>query len=100
MVPIVSEESTRGDVAEGDPADPLCRVVHVALALYLLPVVAVVCAIGGASIVLNKAAGLVSRLAGNVPPGVGPGHPPIARPGEARWHPSASRDRRRIRAGR
>jgi hypothetical protein len=42
--------------------DPLRRVVQVTLAIYLMPVVAVVCAIGGASIVLSHAANLASRL--------------------------------------
>jgi hypothetical protein len=49
--------------------DPLQRVVQVSLAIYLMPVVAIVCAIGGVSIAL----GAVGRLAGKLTAG---GHRP------------------------
>ena len=44
-------------------ADPVRRLVHVALALYLTPVIAVVCLIGGVSILVGKATRVAERLA-------------------------------------
>ena len=99
MVPIVPEEWAGPADAGCAPVDPLRRAVHVALAIYLMPVVAIVCAIGGASIVLDRASRLAARLATEGRRGVGPGPHPLARPGEAGRTPSVSSGRRRTRVG-
>jgi hypothetical protein len=91
------QESAGPERAGADPADPLRRVVHVALAIYLMPVVAIVCAIGGASILIDRASQLANRIAVEGRRGVKPGPPPVA---ESRSRLSISQERRRIRAGR
>ena len=68
MIPIADCPITPGesrDIAgvESDQVDPVRRLVHVALALYLTPVILVVCLIGGVSIVVEKAARTAERLA-------------------------------------
>jgi hypothetical protein len=100
MIPIASEESAGLEGAGHDPVDPLRRVVHVALAIYLMPVVAIVCAIGGVAIVIDQATRLATRLAGEGHRSVKPGHPSVARSVKAGWRPAISRDRRRTRVGR
>jgi hypothetical protein len=100
MIPIASEESAGLDEAGHDPVDPLRRVVHVALAIYLMPVVAIVCAIGGVAIVIDQATRLAARCSVEGRRSVKPGHLPIARTGEAGWRPAISRNRRRTRVGR
>jgi hypothetical protein len=97
MVPSASEEST-GHARVG--YDPLRHAVHVALAVYLMPVVAIVCAIGGASIVFDRASRLAARLAVEGRRGVGHAHLPIARSGQVRWAPATAPIRRRTRMGR
>ena len=97
MVRIPLQESDGPEPAEADPTDPLRRVVHVALAIYLMPVVVIVCAIGGVSIVFDRASKLAARLAVEARRGVKPGHLPVAGSGSKL---SISGDRRRIRAGR
>jgi hypothetical protein len=91
------QESAGPEQAGDDPADPLRRVVHIALAIYLMPVVAIVCAIGGASILFDRATKLAARIAVEGRRDLKPGHLPVV---GSRSRPSISRDRRRIRAGR
>ena len=96
MVPIAMVESTV-PAASGSGGDPLCRVVHVALAIYLLPVVAIVCLIGGASIVIGSASRVVARLA-SVGPGVGsPAHSAFAGPSRLGLSPRSRGVRQRAR---
>jgi hypothetical protein len=94
MVPIAPEES---DGPERGGADPLRHAVQVALAIYLLPVIAIVCAIGGASIVLDRASRLATRLGFEGHRAVKPGPLAITRSASRPMLPS---DRRRIRVGR
>jgi hypothetical protein len=70
MVPFAESSVTSGEAAEPGvdagrtgEADPFRRVVHVALALYLTPVILVVCLIGGVSIMFGKASKIAERLA-------------------------------------
>ena len=76
--------------------DPLQRAVQISLAIYLMPVIAIVCAIGGASIALGAAGKLATRL-------TAVGHRPawprphaFAGPGRAA---ARAAERRRVRAG-
>jgi hypothetical protein len=100
MVPIASEESTKDEGASPSPPDPLRRVIHVALAIYLTPVIAIVCAIGGVSILFNKASLLARRFA------IGPDRRPqpkrfaALRPEQGGVKPPLSGDHRRARVGR
>ena len=94
MAPIATEESTGIDAGG---RDPFRRAAHVALAIYLLPVFAIVYAIGGASIVINRASRLASRLATDGRRGARPRPLPVVRSGEAEWSPSAYQGRRRTR---
>jgi hypothetical protein len=64
MAAIASESWAGPDEAASPAIEPLGRAVQVALAIYLLPVVAVVCAIGGAAIAADHAGRLVARVAG------------------------------------
>jgi hypothetical protein len=100
MIPIASEESAGLDEAGHEPVDPLRRVVHVALAIYLMPVVAIVCAIGGVAIVIDQATRLAARCAGEGRRSAKPEPLPVARTGEAGWRPAISRNRRRTRVER
>jgi hypothetical protein len=70
MVPFAESSVTSDEAAEpevdagrGVEPDPVRRVVHVALALYLTPVILVVCLIGGVSIMFGKASRIAERLA-------------------------------------
>ena len=70
MVSSPESPATPGEALELQPdagravgADPVRRLVHVALALYLTPVIAVVCLIGGVSILVGKATRVAERLA-------------------------------------
>ena len=94
MAPIASEESPG---SEGDGGDPLRRAVHIALAIYLMPVFAIVCAIGGVSIVIERASRLASRLAAVGRRGPGPRPLSVARSDETGWRPSTYQERRRTR---
>lgn len=94
MVPIASEESTGTEGGGADRADPLRHAVHIALAIYLMPVVAIVCAIGGISIVVDKTTKLAASLATGGHRGVKPGHLSVVRSGS---RPTIPTDRRRIR---
>jgi hypothetical protein len=62
MVPIELEESAGPDPSEAVSADPLRRIVQVALAIYLMPVILIVCAIGGTSIAFDRTAKLAARF--------------------------------------
>jgi hypothetical protein len=57
------EKTTNFGTASAGRPDRLRQVVHVALALYLTPVVAIVCVIGGISIVVGKATRAAERHA-------------------------------------
>ena len=63
--PVSPHEATELEIDPGRAAeaDPSRRFVHVALALYLTPVILVVCLIGGVSILFGKATRAVERLA-------------------------------------
>jgi hypothetical protein len=100
MASIASEEPT-GDSTRGvEPRDRLRHFIHVALAIYLMPVVVIVCAIGGASIVFDQAARLAGRLT------IKPGRdrkPGPSRAGRSRGNGARSpngRDPSRTRVGR
>ena len=97
MVRIPLQESAGPEPTGTDPTDPLRRAVHVALAIYLMPVVVIVCAIGGISIVFDQASKLAARFANETRRGVKPSHLPVAGSGSRL---SVPRDRRRIRVGR
>jgi hypothetical protein len=62
MASIATEKPTADSARDVEPRDPLRHVIHIALAIYLMPVVAIVCAIGGASIVIDKATQLAGRF--------------------------------------
>jgi hypothetical protein len=94
MVTIAPEESGG---PEREAADPLRHAVQVALAIYLMPVIAIVCAIAGASIVLDRASRLATRFGFEGRHAMNPAHLPIP-PSLSR--PLLSRDRRRTRVGR
>jgi hypothetical protein len=104
MVPFVessvtSDEDTELEVESGRvvEADPLRRVVHVALALYLTPVVALVCLIGGVSILFGKANKIAERLVFRPPQRDEDGPLPVARPGGQETGPRFRDDRGRTR---
>ncbi len=97
MVPIAPEKSAGPEREGDDPADRLRHVVQVALAIYLMPVIALVCAIGGASIVFDRAGRLATRLGFEGHRVIKPGHLPIPR---SVSRPLVSRVRRRIRVQR
>jgi hypothetical protein len=78
MAPIAPEESATATIERG-AANPLGRVVQVALAIYLMPVIAIVCAIGGASIAIGEASRFASRLRFEGGRAARPGHPPLLR---------------------
>jgi hypothetical protein len=106
MVPFVessvtSDEDTELEVESGRAveADPLRRAVHVALALYLTPVVALVCLIGGVSILFGRANKVAERLAFRPPRRDGDGPLPAARPGGQETGPRLRDDRGRTRIG-
>ena len=61
MVPIPDDPETTCSVQ----ADPVRIVVQAALALYLMPVVAIVCLIGGTSILAAGTIRMIGQLAGN-----------------------------------
>jgi hypothetical protein len=70
MVPFVESSATSDVAAEPEvdagrtiEVDPIRRLVHVALVLYLTPVILVVCLIGGVSIMFGKASKIAERLA-------------------------------------
>ena len=70
MVPFVESSATSDVAAEPEvdagrtiEVDPIRRLVHVALVLYLTPVILVVCLIGGVSIMFGKAGKFAERLA-------------------------------------
>jgi hypothetical protein len=97
MDPIAWAEGNGPDRTSPASVDPLQRVVQVSLAIYLMPVVVVVCAIGGASIVLGAAGRLAARLTSH-------GHRPdwprphaFGRPDRASTRRTA--ERRRVRVG-
>ena len=67
MMPTSGRSLKPGDTRDivrfgADRADPVRCLIHITLALYLTPVVLVVCLIGGVSIVVEKAARSVGRL--------------------------------------
>jgi hypothetical protein len=98
MVRIPSQESAGPESTGADPGDPLRRAVHVALAIYLMPVVVIVCAIGGISIVFDRASKLAARFRDETTrQGAKPSHLPVTGSGSRL---SVPRDRRRIRVGR
>jgi len=100
MVRIPWEESAGPERSEAelvDPADPLRRVVHITLAIYLMPVVAIVSAIGGVAILFERATRLASRVAADARGDIKPGPVPIT---GSRSSASISREQRRIRVGR
>jgi hypothetical protein len=100
MTSIATKEPT-GDSARGvEPRDPLRQIIHAALAIYLLPVVAIVCAIGGASIVFDKATRLAGRL--RIKPGLDfkPGPSQSGRSGRDGARSPNGRDQSRTRVGR
>jgi hypothetical protein len=70
MVPIQDDPVPEGQAP--DPAathecraDPVRTAVHIMLALYLMPVLLVVCLIGGISVLIGGVARFASRLVGN-----------------------------------
>ncbi len=80
MIPIALEDSAGSDRAEVLGGDRLGHAVRVALAIYLMPVVAIVCVIGGASILVTRASRLVSRIGEDRVRLPQPSHLSIARP--------------------
>jgi hypothetical protein len=58
MVPIPDDP-----VTPSQPRDPVRFMVHAALALYLLPVILVVCLVGGTSILAGEAVKITRRVA-------------------------------------
>jgi hypothetical protein len=62
MVPIALEDSAGPERTAIDGGDPLGHAVRVALTIYLMPVIAIVCVLGGASILIGRASRLVSRF--------------------------------------
>jgi hypothetical protein len=70
MVPIQDDPVPKGQAPEPEAirqaqADPVRIVVQAALALYLMPVVLVVCLIGGTSLLAGGAARFAGQLAEN-----------------------------------
>ena len=91
--------NSNGDEVRTDGSDPVLRLVRIALALYLSPVVLVVCLIGGASIVLSKAVRAAERLASWPTHRVRYGHLLLTRPGDAWPGPRFRGDRERTHVG-
>ena len=107
MVPFAESPATpdQATESEDDPeravvADPARRFVHVALALYLTPVILVVCLIGGASIMFGKATRVAERLAFRPPHRDKNGHREATRSGVEEIERSFRDDRGRTRVGR
>ena len=98
---VTPDEDTDWEGDEGRPAGaaPVLRLVQVALALYLSPVVFVVCLIGGASIVLSKASRAVERLSTWPTHRDKYGHLLLTRPGDDRPGPRFRGDRERTHVG-
>ena len=97
MVLIASEESAVPDRERIEAVDPLHHAVHVTLAIYLMPVIAIVCAIGCASILFDRASRLATRLGSEWSGDVKPSRLPGPRLG---FRPIIARERRRTRVGR
>jgi hypothetical protein len=97
MDPIAWAQADDANPAGRDPVDPLQRIVQVSLAIYLMPVVAIVCAIGGASIALSAVGKLATRLTaqGHRPSWPGP-HATASTAGSKARQASG---RRRVRVG-
>jgi hypothetical protein len=71
MVPIQDDPVPKAQAPDSEAirqarADPVRIVVQATLALYLMPVVLVVCLIGGTSVLAGGAARLAGRLVGNL----------------------------------
>jgi len=67
MAPIPDDPATMGQMPDPETigsvqADPIRILVQAALALYLMPLVLVVCLIGGASILVSGAARIASKF--------------------------------------
>ncbi len=62
MALIPSEDSKDPESVGSPRPDSLQRVVQIALAVYLMPVIAVVCAIGGASLLFDQATRVAGRF--------------------------------------
>jgi len=106
MVPFAESPATPGEATESEDepgravvADPARRLVHVALALYLTPVIVIVCLIGGASIVFGKATRVAERLAFRPPRRDKDGHRLAARSGGEEIGRRSRDDRERTRVG-
>ncbi len=100
MVAIAREEPIEDEREGAERGDPLRRTIHVALAIYLTPVVMIVCAIGGVSILfdkLNQATGRHAKPAGR---SVNPGHFSVARSSRIGVRLPVTHDHRRTRVGR
>ena len=78
MIPIAESSPLTGGSTELEgplepirscPADPVHHFVQVALAVYLTPVILVVCLIGGVGIAVGKGTRMVRRLGFRPPPG-------------------------------
>jgi len=86
MVPIPDNP-----VATGQSTDPVRLVVHAALALYLSPVILVVCLIGGTSVLAGAAARVARKLV--VRHGRGPIRPGKSGAARSAPRPMARRER-------
>ncbi len=95
MDPIAWVQGDGSDRSGHASGDALQRVVQVSLAIYLMPVVAVVCAIGGVSIALGK---LATRLTTDRHQPAWPRPHAFGRSG-ARAKTSGTTERRRVRVG-
>jgi hypothetical protein len=87
----------QGDGLHRAGRDPLQRVVQVSLAIYLMPVVAVVCVIGGASLALGAMGKIATKLTADGHRPVWPRPHAFASPTSARARRTA--ERRRVRVG-
>ena len=71
----MSSNVSQSTVDCGDPhLDAIGRTIQVALAIYLVPVIAIVCAVGAAAILVERVSKLTARRSTNVPTAISPCH--------------------------